>query len=88
MPRRKKPAKVTLPAPAQDQMWFGLFSCPILTELVAAVVPIVIVPPVPEVDPDAKVTLALVIVQVGESDAPVGEAVSVQLLRVIVLGPI
>ena len=68
-------------------MWLGLFSCPIFTELVAAVVPIVIVPPDPEVDPDAKVTVAFVIVQVGELDAPVGEVAKMQLLRVMVLGP-
>jgi hypothetical protein len=45
-------------------------------------------PPDPEVDPDTKVTVGLLMAHVGRSVAPVGELASVQELRVMVFGPI
>jgi len=88
MPKIRSAARAILPPPAHGQTLFFPISFPIVTAAAGAVVPMETVPPVPLADPAANVTVVAVMVQVGKSVAPDGEAVRVQLLRVTVFGPV
>jgi hypothetical protein len=74
--RKSRPATATAPAP----LFHGIDDpdvVAVLIEEVAAVVEIVTTPPVPVVDPEAKVTVGIVRAQVGTLVALVGDVAKV-----------